>query len=127
LLLGQFIPSRTLGLFALSVIILLLLGIFTQGELAMWSIIAIGLFNSIMFPTIFALAIKGLGKYTSQASSLLVMAIVGGAIIPPLQGLFADISGDRQLSFVVPLLCYIYIAYYGLAGYKPKGPVEAEA
>lgn len=125
LLLGRFIPNRTLGLFALSVIVLLLIGILTEGALAMWSIIAIGLFNSIMFPTIFALAITGLGKYTGQASSLLVMAIVGGAIIPPLQGLFADISGDRQLSFVVPLLCYVYIAYYGFAGYKPKAVAKA--
>ncbi|EMR02132.1 sugar MFS transporter [Cesiribacter andamanensis] len=120
LLLGGYIPSRTLGLFAATVILLLVVAIFTQGQLAMWSIIGIGLFNSIMFPTIFTLAIDGLGKYTSQASSLLVMAIVGGAIIPPLQGAVADISGNLQLSFLIPLLCYAYIAYYGFAGYKPK-------
>ncbi len=118
LLMGRFIPSRTLGLFAVSVVILLLIAIFTGGPLAMWSVIAVGLFNSIMFPTIFTLAIEGLGKYTSQASSLLVMAIVGGAIIPPLQGLVADITGDRQLSFLVPMLCYLYIAFYGFYGYK---------
>lgn len=118
LLLGRFIPNRTLGLFALSVIILLLFGIFGEGHLAMWAIIAIGIFNSIMFPTIFALAIEGLGKYTGQASSLLVMAIVGGAIVPPLQGLFADISGSLQLSFIVPMICYLYIAFYGFIGYK---------
>jgi FHS family L-fucose permease-like MFS transporter len=120
LLLGRFIPSRTVGLYACTIIILLLLGTFAQGHLAMWSIIAIGLFNSIMFPTIFDLAIKGLGAYTSQASSLLVMAIVGGAIIPPLQGLFADLSGSIQLSFVVPMICYLYILFYGFIGYKPK-------
>lgn len=120
LLLGRFIPNRTLGLFAVSVIILLLIGISTKGSLAMWAIIATGLFNSIMFPTIFALAISGLGKYTGQASSLLVIAIVGGAIVPPLQGLFADITGSLQLSFMVPMLCYLYIFYYGFAGYKPK-------
>lgn len=120
LLLGRFIPSRTLGLFALSVVVLLLIAISTGGPLALWSVIAVGLFNSIMFPTIFTLAIRGLGEYTSQASSLLVMAIVGGAIIPPLQGLLADLSGDRQLSFLVPMLCYLYIAFYGFYGYKLK-------
>ena len=120
LLLGRFIPNRTVGMYAGAIIILLLLGTFSQGHLAMWSIIAIGLFNSIMFPTIFDLAIKGLGPYTSQGSSLLVMAIVGGAIIPPLQGLFADLTGSVQLSFLVPLICYVYILFYGFIGYKPK-------
>ncbi|WP_186756919.1 sugar MFS transporter [Echinicola salinicaeni] len=120
IILGQFIPNRTLWLFGLSVIALLTIGLLTEGELALWSIVAVGLFNSIMFPTIFSLAIKGLGKYTAQASSLLVMAIVGGAVITPLQGLFADLSGSVQLSFLVPMVCYLYIVYYGLAGYKIK-------
>jgi MFS transporter, FHS family, L-fucose permease len=119
LLLGRFLPSRTLGLFAITVIGLLLCTTFGEGQVAMWSVIAIGLFNSIMFPTIFDLAIKGLGIHTSQGSSLLVMAIVGGAIIPPLQGAFADITGNLQLSFIVPMICYLYIVYYGFVGYKP--------
>lgn len=118
--LGRFLPQRTLCLFAISVMILLLLTVFGQGHLALWSVIAIGLFNSVMFPTIFALAIKGLGSYTGQGSSLLVMAIVGGAVIPPIQGLVADVTGSIQLSFLVPLICYVYIAHYGFAGYKPK-------
>ncbi len=120
LLLGSYIPSRTLGLFATAVMALLLVVIFTEGAVAMWSIIAIGLFNSIMFPTIFTLAIAGLGKFTSQGSSLLVMAIVGGALIPPLQGIVADSTGSLQYSFIIPLVCYLYIAYYGFVGYKPK-------
>ncbi|SIT81922.1 sugar MFS transporter [Pontibacter indicus] len=120
LLLARFIPNRTVGLFALAVIGLLLIGIVAEGTLAMWAIIAIGLFNSIMFPTIFDLAIKGLGRHTSQGSSLLVMAIVGGAIVPPLQGLFADLTGDLQLSFIIPMICYAYIVYYGFVGYKVK-------
>lgn len=124
LLLGRFLPSRTLGFFASTVIILLLLTCFAEGAVAMWSVIAIGLFNSIMFPTIFTLAIEGLGIHTSQASSLLVMAIVGGAVIPPLQGWVADSTGSLQLSFLVPLVCYAYIVYYGFAGYKIK-PVDA--
>ena len=124
LLLGQFIPSRTLGLFAASVLVLLLITIFTEGQLAMWSVIGIGLFNSIMFPTIFTLAIKGLGSFTGQGSSLLVMAIVGGAIVPPLQGLVADMT-NIQISFIVPLICYAYIMYYGFIGSKPKKTASA--
>lgn len=120
LFLGRFIPNKTVGFYAGSVIILLLMGTFLSGHVAMWSIIAIGLFNSIMFPTIFDLAIKKLGVHTSQGSSLLVMAIVGGAIIPPLQGVFADLTGNFQLSFLVPILCYVYIFFYGFYGYKPK-------
>ncbi|UCS93087.1 sugar MFS transporter [Echinicola marina] len=120
IILGQFIPNRTLWLFGLSVIALLTVGLLTDGALALWSIVAVGLFNSIMFPTIFSLAIKGLGKYTAQASSLLVMAIVGGAVITPLQGLFADLTGSVQLSFLVPMVCYLYIVFYGLLGYKIK-------
>lgn len=118
--LGRYIPSRTLGLFAGCVIILLAIAIVGEGQMALWSLVAIGLFNSIMFPTIFSLAVKGLGDHTSQGSSLLVMAIVGGAIVPPLQGAVADITGNYQLSFIVPLLCYLYIVFYGFYGYKPQ-------
>lgn len=120
LLLGRFLPGRTLGFFATTVIVLLLFTTFAEGSVAMWSVIAIGLFNSIMFPTIFTLAIEGLGIHTSQGSSLLVMAIVGGAIIPPLQGWVADASGSLQLSFLVPMACYAYIVYYGFVGSRIK-------
>ncbi|RAU81823.1 sugar MFS transporter [Pontibacter arcticus] len=118
LLVAGFVPNRTLGYFAASVIALLLITCFAEGAVAMWAVIGIGLFNSIMFPTIFTLAIRGLGVHTSQGSSLLVMAIVGGAIIPPLQGYVADVSGNLQLSFLVPLFCYLYIVYYGFFGSK---------
>lgn len=119
LMLGRFIPSRTLGIFAGTVVGLLLVTMFAGGEISMWSAIAIGLFNSIMWPTIFALAIDKLGKYTSQGSSLLVMAVVGGAIVPPIQGYVADIS-SIQFSFVVPIICYLYIMFYGFIGSKPQ-------
>ncbi len=119
LIFGKFIPSRTLGLFAASVLVLLIITILGNGVLAMWSVIAIGLFNSIMFPTIFALAIKGLGNYAGQGSSLLVMAIVGGAIVPPLQGWVADLL-NIQYSFIIPFACYLYIVYYGFFGYHVK-------
>ncbi|RIJ42420.1 sugar MFS transporter [Pontibacter oryzae] len=120
LMIGRFIPSRTLGVFATTVVVLLLITSFATGSIAMWAVIAIGLFNSIMFPTIFTLAIKDLGVHTSQGSSLLVMAIVGGAIIPPLQGAIADATGNLQLSFLVPMVCYLYIMYYGFIGSKVK-------
>ena len=114
---GKSIPSRTLYFFASIVIILLLTTVFTNGEIAFWAVIGIGIFNSIMWSNIFTLAIDGLGKYTSQGSSLLVMAILGGAVIPPIQGAFADLMGV-QFSFVVPIICYVYIFYYGISGYK---------
>ena len=79
----------------------------------MWTCIAAGLFNSIMWSNIFTLAIRGLGKHTSQGSSLLVMAIVGGAVIPPLQGIIADSTGNFQLSYILPAAYYLYIAFYG--------------
>jgi FHS family L-fucose permease-like MFS transporter len=94
----------------------------SSGEVAMVSIIAIGLFNSIMFPTIFALGIEQLGPMTSKASSLLIMAIVGGALIPYAQGLLADRIG-LQHAFILPLLCYLYILFYGLSGSKLRSPV----
>ncbi|WP_104722356.1 sugar MFS transporter [Helicobacter mesocricetorum] len=89
------------------------------GIITMVALLAIGLFNSIMFPTIFSLATKNLGKFTSQASGVICMAIVGGALIPPIQGLIAD-HFDLLMSYVVPVLCYIYILFFALKGYKIK-------
>jgi FHS family L-fucose permease-like MFS transporter len=118
---GKNKPGFTLGLFASIVVGLLLIGIVGKGDIAMWSVLSIGLFNSIMFPTIFTLAIKDLGIDTSQGASLLIMAIVGGAIIPPVQGLlYGEGNSGLQFSFIIPLLCYLYIAYYGFVGSKPK-------
>jgi FHS family L-fucose permease-like MFS transporter len=91
----------------------------TEGLAAMYSILAVGLFNSIMFPTIFTLAIDGLGKHTGQGSGILCTAIVGGAVIPLLQGFFADNIGIHH-AFFLPVLCYIYIAYYGAKGHIPS-------
>ncbi|MEW6003738.1 MAG: L-fucose:H+ symporter permease [Stygiobacter sp.] len=97
---------------------LVIISMLTNGQVAMWSILAVGLFNSIMFPTIFTLAINGLGKHTGQGSGILCTAIVGGAILPVIQGYFADTIGIHH-AFFIPVLCYLYIAYYGLKGYKP--------
>lgn len=100
-------------------VLLLLVAIFSSGTLAMVAILLIGLCNSIMFPTIFSLAINGLGKHTSQGSGILCLAIVGGAIIPLFQGLLADSIGV-QPAFFLPIFCYFFIAYYGLSGSKAK-------
>ena len=125
-LMAKFSPRRLLALFAAINALLVLTTMSSSGNVAMYSIIAIGLFNSIMFPTIFALGIERLGPMTSKASSLLIMAIVGGAIIPPLQGLFADHIG-LQHAFFLPLLCYLYIVFYGLSGSRIRSVPAAEA
>jgi FHS family L-fucose permease-like MFS transporter len=113
---GRSLAARTLMVFALTSALLLLVALFTSGTVAMWTVIGIGLFNSIMWSNIFTLAIAGLGKDTSQASSLLVMAIVGGAILPVLQGMAADSFGVHA-SFIVPLCAYLFIAWYGWRGH----------
>jgi FHS family L-fucose permease-like MFS transporter len=114
-LLAGFSPRRLLALFATINVLLLVVTMSSEGQVALYSVVAIGLFNSIMFPTIFALSIERLGPLTNKGSSLLIMAIVGGAIVPYLQGVLADNIGLHH-SFVLPLLCYAYIIFFGLAG-----------
>jgi len=116
---GKSLPGRSLMVFAVVPIILLVATMMTTGSIAMWTVLGIGIFNSIMWSNIFTLAIHQLKEYTSQGSSVLIMAIVGGAIIPPLQGAVADQIGI-QLSFIVPIICYIYLAYYGWKGHIPS-------
>ena len=106
-------PGKSLAVTALGSMALVLTAIFTEGSLAMWAIIAVGLCNSIMFPTIFSMALHGLGKFTGQGSGILCMAIVGGAIVPFIQGILADSIG-LQISFLVPAACYLFILYYGV-------------
>jgi FHS family L-fucose permease-like MFS transporter len=96
----------------------IVIAILSSGQVAMWSILLVGLCNSIMFPTIFSLAIHGLGQHTSQASGILCLAIVGGAILPLIQGVLADSIG-LQNSFLLPVICYVFIVYYGVLGSKP--------
>src|SRR5262245_1247887 len=91
----------------------------TGGRTAMWSILAVGFFNSIMFPTIFSLGVAELGPLTGNASGVLNMAIVGGAILPVVQGVIADRVGIHH-AFFLPVLCYLYILFYGLSGSKPN-------
>jgi MFS transporter, FHS family, L-fucose permease len=126
-LLAAFSPRKLLAIFAGVNILLLLITITTSGDVAMYSIVAIGLFNSIMFPTIFSLGIERMGPLTGKASSLLIMAIVGGAVLPFLQGFLADSVGIQH-AFVLPLLCYAYIVFYGLRGSQIRtAPVDAQS
>lgn len=94
-----------------------------NGSFAMWAILSVGLFNSIMFPTIFSLAIDGLGRHTEQGSGIVCMGIVGGAILPLVQGALADHIGLHR-AFIVPALCYVYIIYYGLKGSHHGPPAK---
>ena len=119
-LLAMFSPRRLLAIFAVINILLLIVTMSTQGDTAMYSIVAIGLFNSIMFPTIFSLGIERMGPLTDKASSLLIMAIVGGAVLPLIEGLLADRIGIQH-AFFLPLLCYAYIVFYGLSGSRIRG------
>lgn len=108
-----------LGLHATLAVLLVAVAATTSGVLAMYAILAVGLCNSIMFPTIFSLALQGLGRLVSAGSAALCLAIVGGALVPLLQGVLADSLGLR-LSFIVPACCYIYIAWYGMRGTAAK-------
>ena len=105
-------PGKVLSVFALLAILMIVVSINTQGLLSMWSILAVGLFNSIMFPTIFTLTLEGLGELKAQASGLLCMAIVGGAIIPFVFGSLIDSFGFKT-AFILTLICYGYIVYFG--------------
>src|SRR3984893_18673280 len=119
-------PNKVLGVAAMMAGLLVCVSMLTLGHVAMWSIIAVGLFNSVMFPTIFTLAIEGLGPLTGDGSGLLVAAIVGGAIIPEIQAFLADRIGIHH-AFFLPILCYFYIAFYAFVGSKRKttAPVAA--
>lgn len=121
---GKAAPARTLSIFAAINVILLISAMVNHGELAMYSILGIGIFNSIMFSNIYTLAISGLGKYTSQGSSLVVMAILGGAIVPIFQGYLADQFGVQH-SFIIPVFCYLVILIFGAYCTKYLGHVES--
>ena len=116
-LLRRFRTGKLLGVFAAAAAALVCVSMASAGKAAMGAILAVGLFNSIMFPSIFTLAIDGLGPLTGEGSGVLVAAIVGGAIVPELQGLLADRVGIQH-AFILPVLCYLYIAWFGLSGSK---------
>ena len=112
-------PGKVLAFNAVCAVILLALTISSSGSLAMWALLLVGLCNSIMFPTIFSLAIHGLKQHTGQGSGILCLAIVGGAVLPLAQARLADVV-NVQIAFIIPLLCYVFIAWYGAVGSKPR-------
>ena len=125
-LLRRIKPGNLLGLCAICAATLVSVSMVLGGHTAMWSILAVGLFNSIMFPTIFSLGLAELGPLTGSGSGILTMAIVGGAILPVVQGTIADHVGIHH-AFLLPVLCYLYILFFGLRGSRPNSDRYAKA
>lgn len=120
-LMTRIAPNRLLGTFALLAAAMVVVSISSSGILALVALLAVGFFNSIMFPTIFTLAIDELGEMKPLGSGILCTAIVGGAVIPPAVGKLADLSGGFGWAFVLPALCYLYIQFYAFRVARPSG------
>jgi FHS family L-fucose permease-like MFS transporter len=118
--------GELLGICAISTSVLVAISMLTTGHIAMWSIILVGFFNSIMFPSIFTLGVAELGPLTGDGSGIMIMAIVGGAIIPLAQGAIADRIGIHH-AFFLPVICYLYILFFALSGSKPNSERQARA
>src|SRR5579863_2839386 len=116
--------GKLLGIFGFTAAALIAVSMFTSGEVAIATLVLCGFFNSVMFPNIFTLGIVGLGPMTSKGSGLIMTAVVGGAVIPYLIGVLADKMGIQH-SFIIPIVCYLYIAFYGFVGHKPTRTVTA--
>jgi MFS transporter, FHS family, L-fucose permease len=125
-LLRRFKPGNLLAICAIFTTTLVVSSMLLDGRAAMWTILSVGLFNSIMFPTIFSLGVAELGPLTGNGSGILNMAIVGGAILPVIQGVIADRVGVHH-AFVLPVICYLYILYFGLSGSKPNSERRSAA
>jgi MFS transporter, FHS family, L-fucose permease len=117
-------PPQLLAIYAVINTLLCVIAIAAHGMITVYAVIAICFFMSIMFPTIFSLGIKELGADTEYGSSLIIMSIVGGAIMPRIFGYIADASGNIQYGYIVPLLCFIFIVYFGIKGHKIKPVAE---
>jgi FHS family L-fucose permease-like MFS transporter len=126
-LLGSWILTKVksgklVSIFGFAAAALITVSMFTSGSVAIWTLVLCGFLNSIMFPNIFTLGIAGLGPMTSKGSGLIMTAVVGGAVIPYLLGALADKVGIQN-AFIIPIICYLYIAYYGAWGSKPRRTV----
>ncbi len=121
-------PAKTLLYFSLLGILSILIGVLSTGIVAVYAILSGGLFCSIMWPSIFSLSLAGLGKYTSQGSAFLVMMILGGGIIPPIQGKLSDVIGIHH-SYIVPIICFSYLAFfaYAVKGILKKQGIDYDA
>jgi len=115
-------PGKLLGIFGTAAALSIALSMFTSGSVAIGALVVCGFFNSVMFPNIFTLGIAGLGPMTSKGSGLIMTAVVGGAVVPLAIGALAD-KTSIQMSFIIPVICYLYIAFYGFVGHKPTRTV----
>jgi FHS family L-fucose permease-like MFS transporter len=116
-------PSRLMGIYSVANIILVSVAIFLPGTIGMWSLFLTSFFMSLMFPTIFALGIKGLGANTKLGGSMLIMAIIGGAVYPPIMGKIYQVTQSMATSMVLPLIAYLFICYYAFFGDRHKGEI----
>jgi len=115
---GRALPGRTLLIFSATIVVLLATAILVGGKMAMWCVVGVGLFTSIGWPNIFSLALDGMGVLKSQVSSLLVMGVIGGAVLPLATGKLADVTQSLQFAFIIPLIAYAYVGFYGLMGHR---------
>jgi len=113
-------PNKLMGIYSLINVVLVLVGVFIPGWIGLWAIFLTSFFMSLMFPTIFALGLKGLGDNTKIGGSLLVMAIVGGAVLTPVMGLISETFRSLAVAYLVPLVAYAFIAYYSYSGSKVR-------
>jgi len=118
-LMRKIAPNKLLTAYAIFNVILCLMVAFVHGWISIYSLMTLFFFQSIMFPTIFALAVKDLGHHTKKGSSFLIMSIVGGAVMPVVMGYLAQ-KYSTAISYLVPMLCFIHVAWYGWKGYKVK-------
>jgi FHS family L-fucose permease-like MFS transporter len=118
-------PSKLMGFYSLTNMVLVAIGVLFPGWLGLWAIFLTSFFMSPMFPTIFALGLKGLGPNTKIGGSLIVMAVIGGAIFTPLMGRIFEATHSMATAMIVPLVCYLFITYYAFVGSRPRVPLPA--
>ena len=116
-------PNKLMGIFSMLNIVMVAVAIIMPGFLGVWALVLSSCFMSLMFPTIFALGVKGLGPNTKIGGSMIIMAIIGGAIWTPLMGLISDSTHSMAYAMIIPLISYIYVGYYAFVGSKPSGPL----
>ena len=117
-------PGKLMGSYGVINVVLLFIGVFFPGRVGLWAILMTSFFMSLMFPTIFALGLKNLGANTKIAGSLLVMSIVGGAVLTPVMGLISEVFHSLAIAYLIPLICYAFVAHYGFSGYRMRLPVD---
>jgi MFS transporter, FHS family, L-fucose permease len=126
-LMKTFDPKKLMGLYSIVNVLLCTIAVVQPGIIGGWALVATSFFMSLMFPTIFALGVKGLGPHTKLGGSMIIMAIIGGAVWTPIMGLISDTTHSMALAIIIPLISYIFIIYYAFVGSKPSGPLYETA